>query len=114
MAATTKTSHYGPECAGKLMANGAKFDPAALSVASWDFPLGTKLKVSCTQKNAKEGGRSITTSVTTSVIVTVTDRGPAKRLYNKGRKLDLSDGAFKKLAPLEKGVIVVDYEVVTK
>jgi len=41
------------------------------------------------------------------VIVTVTDRGPAKRLYNKGRRLDLSRAAFQKLSPLSAGLIRV-------
>jgi rare lipoprotein A len=74
------------------MANGQPFNPAAMTCASWDYPFGTKLRI---EHNAK------------AVVVTVTDRGPAKRLYRKGRKLDLSRAAFKQLAPLDKGLIRV-------
>lgn len=92
-----ESSWYGDECAGKPMANGKPFDPAAMTCASWDYPLGTKLRVTHNDK---------------SIIVTVTDRGPAKRLYAKGRKLDLSREAFRRLAPLRLGLIEVSVEVV--
>lgn len=88
----TISSWYGPECAGKPMANGKPFNPAAMTCASWDYPLGTKLRI---EHNAR------------SVVVTVTDRGPAKRLCREGRRLDLSQGAFRRLAPLERGLIRV-------
>ncbi len=91
----TQASWYGDELAGRRMANGQRFDPSKLTCASWDFPLGTKLKIS--NKNR-------------SVFVTVTDRGPAKRLYQKGRKIDLSEFAFKQLAPLTTGIIRVRVE----
>jgi len=71
------------------MANGKPFDPSALTCASWYYPLGEKLLVS---------------SSGNSVIVTVTDRGPNKRL---GRIIDLSSGSFKRLANLKVGLINV-------
>lgn len=83
-------SWYGAECAGKPMANGKPFNPNALTCASWKYPLGTRLKV-C-HKNC-------------TVFVTVTDRGPAKRL---GRDIDLSRAAFKQLCPLEVGLAEVE------
>jgi rare lipoprotein A len=83
-------SWYGEDHRGKAMANGQPFDPDKLTCASWHHPLGTRLKV-------VHGDRS--------VLVTVTDRGPNKRL--KGRIIDLSRAAFKRLAPLEKGLIRV-------
>jgi rare lipoprotein A len=74
-AVITISSWYGAECEGRLMANGKPFVPSALTCASWDYPFGTQLRI---VHNAR------------SIKVTVTDRGPAKRLYRKGRRLDLS------------------------
>jgi rare lipoprotein A len=92
-------SWYGEEVEGRLMANGQPFDPSALTCASWDYPFGTLLRV---------------THKARAVIVTVTDRGPAKRLYRKGRKLDLSRAAFACLASLKLGIITVDITRVKK
>lgn len=81
-----------PDC---IMANGKKYDPQALTTAcSKDFPLGTQFIV-------KYQGKIIP--------VICTDRGIFKERYD--RILDLSEAAFKKLAPLEKGVIWVVIEV---
>jgi rare lipoprotein A (peptidoglycan hydrolase) len=81
-----------PTASGKslyvLEAKGSDF------AASWDFPIGTKLKVT----SLKTGK---------SVIVTILDRGPAKRLH---RKLDLSKSAFQKIADTRLGLIEVQYE----
>jgi rare lipoprotein A (peptidoglycan hydrolase) len=43
--------------------------------------------------------------------VEVTDRGPAKRLYRQGRKLDLSRAAFERIGKLSDGLLEV--EIVT-
>jgi rare lipoprotein A len=94
-AETVRTSFYGEECRGKPMAwKGKPFNPDALTCASWFYPFGTKLRVSCGKR---------------SVVVTVTDRGPAKRLLDT-RQLDLSAAAFAALAPLAAGVISVHVE----
>jgi len=87
-------SWYGQECAGKTMANGHPFIPSRLTCASWNYPLGTRLLVR--HKNR-------------SVIVTVTDRGPARRLK---REIDLSWAAFKALADPKVGLISVTIEKV--
>lgn len=88
-----KASHYGGNYHhGRKMANGKIFDKNALTCAHNSYPFGTKLKVSYQGK---------------SVVVTVTDRGGFNKL---GRVIDLSEGAFKKLAPLSKGVIKVKIE----
>lgn len=86
---TGVASWYGRECEGKLMANGKPFDPKANTCAAWKWSLGTRLKVTRGNKY---------------VIVTVTDRGPAKRL---NRLLDLSEAAFKQLSDTRKGLITV-------
>ena len=88
-----KASHYGGNYHhGRKMANGKIFDKNALTCAHNSYPFGTKLKVSYQGK---------------SVVVIVTDRGGFNKL---GRVIDLSEGAFKKLAPLSKGVIKVKIE----
>lgn len=78
-------SWYGAECAGRLMANGKKFDPDKLTCASWFFPLGTKLVV------RYDLGPTVGSAC---VFVEVTDRGPARRLVARGRIIDLSRAAF--------------------
>lgn len=86
-------SWYGEDHRGKLMANGKTFDPAALTCASWHYPFGTRLRV-------WSGARQVE--------VTVTDRGPNRRF--KTRIIDLSEAAFARLAPLDKGLTRVRVE----
>ena len=78
-------------------ASGKRFDENALTAASWFYPFGSKVKVT-----SLNNGKTIN--------VTINDRGPAKRLVKKGRVLDLSRGAFEKLAPLSEGVIPIKLE----
>lgn len=87
-------SFYGKECHGKRMANGQYFDMHKLTCASWDYPFDTKLRVT----NMANGQ---------SVEVTVTDRGPNKRL---NRIIDLSQAAFDYIADLKVGLIKVKVE----
>jgi len=81
-----------------IMANGKRLDDQAFTCASWDYPFGTRLRV-------ESAGRS--------VIVVVTDRGPAKRLYRQGRIIDLSKAAFSELGSLKAGILSVTVEVTT-
>jgi len=90
--ATDMASWYGDEHRGLPMANGKPFNPDKLTAASWFYPLGTRVVVT-------HDGRS--------VVVEVTDRGPAKRLVARGRKIDLSHAAFAKLAEPDLGLIDV-------
>jgi rare lipoprotein A len=85
-------SWYGEAHRGLPMANGQPFDPNRLTAASWVYPLGTKVLV---------------THESQSVIVEITDRGPAKRLFRRGRKIDLSRAAFATLADPDLGLIDV-------
>ena len=82
-------SHYGrgDGFAWRIMANGQPMNPDALTTASRDLPLGTKIVVT----NPANGK---------SVRVTVTDRGP----FVHGRLLDLSYGAFAHVAKTSQGV----------
>ena len=83
-----------------ICANGQRLVDTDLVAASWDFPLNSYIRV--------------TNSKGVSVVCKVADRGPAKRLYRKGRKLDLSAAAFKKLAggSLDRGLLRVEVEAI--
>jgi rare lipoprotein A len=95
-------SWYGEEHRGKLMANGKPFDPDQLTAASWFYPLGTKVRV--TLETAPGTIRS--------VVVTITDRGPERRLVLDGRVIDLARAAFEKLAPTGAGLVRVTMQPV--
>ncbi len=97
-------SWYGEELRGRLMANGKRFDPDKLTAASWFYPLGTRVRV--TIRSPEMGLRS--------VLVTITDRGPAKRLVEQGRVIDLGFAAFQKLAEPDLGLVEVTVEPVTR
>jgi len=90
--AADKASWYGEEHRGRLMANGRPFNPDRLTAASWFFELGTKVVVT-------HNGRS--------VVVEITDRGPARHLVREGRKIDLSHAAFIRLGNPSRGLIAV-------
>jgi rare lipoprotein A len=92
-------SWYGESHRGKLMANGKKFDPSKLTAASWSHPLGARVRVSL-----KDPARS--------VIVTITDRGPARSLVREGRIIDLAQAAFERLASSSIGLVAVTVEPV--
>lgn len=97
-----KVSWYGGDFHGNKMANGKVYDKYRLTAASPlikgtnkpKYKFGTKLKVT-NLKNKK------------SVVVTITDTGGFRRY---GRELDLSKGAFDKIASLDSGVITVKIE----
>lgn len=95
-------SWYGEEHRGRLMANGRKFDPDKLTAASWFYPLGTRVRVTVRSPNFEPR----------SVLVTITDRGPAKRLVQQGRVIDLAHGAFERIAEPDIGLMEVSVEPV--
>ena len=80
-----------------IMANGKRLDDEKFTAASWYYRFGTRVKV--------------TSATGRSVIVTITDRGPAKRLVKRGKIIDLSRAAFRTLGGLGQGVIPVTVEV---
>jgi rare lipoprotein A len=85
-------SYYGKAHHGRTQANGQPFNMHAMTAAMWGVPFGARYRVTHKGK---------------SVVVKVTDRGPAKHL---GRAIDLSQAAFAKLAPLRRGLIPVCIE----
>ena len=90
--AADRASWYGEKQRDLPMANGQRFNPDKLTGTSWFFDFGTKVVV---------------THANRSVVVEITDRGPAKRLLNEGRTIDLSRAAFAKLADPDLGLIDV-------
>jgi rare lipoprotein A len=98
--ATGMASWYGEDHRGRLMANGRKFNPDKLTAASWFYPLGTKVRV--TLNSNSQNPRS--------VLVTITDRGPAKELVRDGRIIDLTHAAFKRLGRPAIGLVAVTVE----
>ena len=61
--------------------SGNKFFINGYYAAMWDVPLGTKVRVTNVNNDK-------------SIIVTINDRGPNKRLVAKGRIIDLAAKAF--------------------
>ncbi|MCI1749277.1 MAG: septal ring lytic transglycosylase RlpA family protein [Acidipropionibacterium sp.] len=89
---TCKASFYGY---GSQTASGERFNSSAMTAAHKTFRFGTHLKVT-NRANGK------------SVVVRINDRGP----YVSGRCLDLSTGAFSRIASTSAGVASVTYQVV--
>lgn len=80
-------SWYGKRHQGRRMANGERFDRRSLTAASRWLPLGTRIRVVNLDNHR-------------FVDVTITDRGPAKRLH---RVLDLSEAAARELGFIGQG-----------
>lgn len=81
-----EASWYGPGFENKKTASGEIFKPEKLVAASPNLPLGSKVEVT----NLENGRKTE---------VRINDRGP----YAKGRILDLSYGAAKKLGMTKNG-----------
>jgi rare lipoprotein A len=79
---------------GKVTANGEAFNPHGLTAAHRTLKFGTVVRVT----NLKSGK---------SIIVRINDRGP----FIKGRIIDLSLGAAKKLGMQHSGVAKVKVDV---
>lgn len=88
-------SWYGPGFHGKRAANGEIYDQDRLTAAHRYMPFGTLLEVTRRDTGAK-------------VIVRITDRGP----FVRGRILDLSRGAARKLNAIGPGVIPVRLQII--
>ena len=83
-----KASYYARKFTGRKTASGERLHPDSMTCAHRTYPFGTLLKV----YNPANGR---------SVVVRVTDRGP----FGRGRIVDLSWGAAKKLDMLKAGVV---------
>lgn len=87
-------SWYSVASSSNITASGEEFTDEGMTCASMDYPFGIWLKVT----NIENGK---------FVIVKVNDRGGFKKY---GRIIDLSKGAFEKIADLDKGLIMVNIE----
>ncbi len=81
----------------RYTANNEIFDDHDLTCAMWNVPFNQKLRVTNT-----ENGKSI--------VVRVNDRGPHKRFVRKGRVVDLTKTAFRRISGTKKGLIHVQVE----
>lgn len=90
-------SWYGPGFHGKLTANGERYNQKAMTAAHKTLPLPTLVKV----ENLENGK---------SVVVRVNDRGP----YSKGRIIDLTETAARRLDMLDKGTAKVRVSVLSE
>ena len=81
---------YGDGFAWRTMANGRPMDPNAMTTAHPSLPLGTRILVT-----NPVNGRSVN--------LVISDRGP----FHGGRILDLSSGAFSRIASLGQGIAKV-------
>ena len=88
---TGNASYYGDQFVHRTMANGKKFTQHKLTAAHKTLPLGTKVKV-------------INLTNHESVKVRITDRGP----FVKGRIIDLSKKAAKRIDMINDGVVQIE------
>ncbi|MFC1621137.1 septal ring lytic transglycosylase RlpA family protein [Candidatus Omnitrophota bacterium] len=80
-------------------ANMETFDDSKLTCAMWSLPFNSLLRITNLDNDKV-------------IYVRVNDRGPAKRLVNHGRIIDLSKRAFSCLGDLNKGLIKVRVEII--
>jgi len=89
-----KASYYSKKITGAKTASGQRLHHDSLVCAHRSYPFGTHLKVTNLSNNK-------------TVIVKVIDRGP----FGKGRIIDLSWAAAKKIGMLNQGVASVKVEL---
>ena len=92
-----RVSWYGKQFQGKKTASGERFNMYGYTCAHKTLPFGTRILI----ENPKNGKM---------VVVKVTDRGP----YVKGRVLDLTRAAAKKLGILLGGTAFVDCTIIRR
>ena len=92
---TGVASYYAHKYHGRATASGERFDMNAMTAAHRTLPFGTRVRVT-NRNNGK------------SVLVRINDRGP----FAKGRVIDLSLGAAKKLAMVDAGLAKVELQVI--
>ncbi len=91
-------AYYASRFAGRRTASGERYDPQAMTAAHLTLPFGTWVAVTRTDVPGRR------------VEVRVNDRGP----YGKGRVIDVSGAAARKLDLLRKGVAPVRLEVLPR
>jgi hypothetical protein len=91
----TKASWYGGEFQGRRSADGSRFNAQHLTAAHRSLRLGSRVRVTDLRS-----GRS--------VVVRITDRGP----FVRGRGIDLSYAAARRLGMVHRGVARVRVELI--
>lgn len=86
-------SFYAEQFHGRTTANGEQFDMLDYTAAHRTLPFGTFLRVTNLKNNY-------------TIIVRVNDRGP----YTKGRLIDLSEGAARRIGSYSHGITKVRAE----
>lgn len=89
-------TYYGKAFHNNYTYSGERFDMNGMTCASNVFRMGLKLKVTNIENNK-------------SIVVTVNDKGAMPN-----NVIDLSEGAFKKIASLKKGRIKVRIKPILK
>ena len=82
---------------GEITANGERFNMNAMTAAHKTLPFGTRVRVT-----NPRNGRSVT--------VRINDRGP----FIKGRTIDLSRGAAKRIGMIARGHARVKLDIVSR
>ncbi|MPT30137.1 MAG: septal ring lytic transglycosylase RlpA family protein [Chryseobacterium sp.] len=91
---STTVSYYADKFDGKKTVSGETYKHYKMTGAHRSLSFGTRVEII----NIDNGK---------SVIITVNDRGPLK----PSREFDLSQGAFKKIASLNEGIIKIKYKI---
>jgi peptidoglycan lytic transglycosylase len=91
-------TYYGPGFNGHRTASGERFDMFAMTAAHRTLPFGTRVRV-------------VSLRTGNSVVVRINDRGP---FGNRGRIIDLSLGAARRLGLDRAGVMQVRLEVLSR
>ena len=94
---TGQASYYADKFRGRRTASGAVYRPGRRTAAHNTLPFGTVVRVTNPRNHR-------------SVKVTITDRGP----HVKGRIIDLSKKAARKIGLLDAGVAPVELKVIKK
>ncbi|TPE45488.1 septal ring lytic transglycosylase RlpA family protein [Pontibacter mangrovi] len=90
-----KASYYARKFQGRKMANGERYRRGKLTAAHKTLPFGTHVKVTNLNTNK-------------TVKVEITDRGP----FVRGRIVDLSEAAARRVGMIKSGVAPVRLKVV--
>ncbi len=90
-----KATWYGGKFQGRKTASGERFDKRALTAAHKTLPFGSVVRVTNLANRR-------------SVVVRINDRGP----YGKGRVIDVSEAAARKLKMIRAGVVPVTVEII--
>jgi rare lipoprotein A len=92
---STTVSYYANKFDGKKTASGEVYRHYKMTASNKNLPFGTRVEI-------------INVDNEKSVIITVNDRGPLK----PSREFDLSQGAFKKIANINEGIVKVKYRII--